>query len=145
MAKGLSIQVEGMDKLLKKFKTIPKDVEEEVDAQLGVLGYGFKERAEDAVPIDTGYLKNKLSVRHVSVMNWEVVSEAPYSAYVEFGTITMVSVPAELTTYALQFKGKGILKTGGMPARPFFFVHLPWARTEVNKNLKEVVKRALAR
>jgi hypothetical protein len=143
VSKGLSIQVEGMDKLLKKFKTIPKAVETEIDAELATISVEFVDKAVQRVPVDNGFLKNGITFQRISVMNYEVSSNAPYSAYVEFGTITMVSVPAELTTYALQFKGKGILKTGGMPARPFFFVHLPWARTEINKNLKEVVKRAL--
>lgn len=37
----------------------------------------------------------------------ELVSAAAYSAYIEWGTKTKVSVPADLTDYAAQFKGRG--------------------------------------
>lgn len=49
-----------------------------------------------------------------------MVSGAKYSAYVEWGTGTKVDVPADLTEYAIQFKGTKAVK--GMRAQPFFFV-----------------------
>jgi hypothetical protein len=62
---------------------------------------------------------------------------------VEWGTITKVSVPQELQAYAIQFKGKGIRKTGGMIPRPFFFQHRGPVMAELQKNLKQVAKRAM--
>lgn len=142
MANGVPVQVEGLDRLIKKMGSLPENVKNEVDAELADTANSFVNRAVNAAPVDTGFLKNGITFERIGVMNYEVTSHAPYSAYVEFGTITMVSVPAELTSYASQFKGKGIKKTGGMPARPFFFVQVPWAQAQLNKNLKEVVKRA---
>lgn len=43
-----------------------------------------------------------------------------YGPYVEFGTGTMVDVPAGLESYAMQFKGKGVKKVN-LPARPYLF------------------------
>jgi HK97 gp10 family phage protein len=145
MASGVRLEVEGLDKLIKKMGKLPQHVVNEVDAEMDGVARGYVNKAVAAAPVDTGYLKNGITFTRLSPMNFEIVSSAPYSAYVEFGTITMVSVPAELTSYAAQFKGKGIKKTGGMPARPFFFVQVPWAQVELNKHLKEVVKRAMAK
>lgn len=143
MGKGVSIQVEGLDKLIKKFGKIPEPVSKEVDAELASTANEFVNRAVAAVPVDTGFLRNGITFSKVSELNYEVVSGAKYSAYVEFGTIRFVNVPSDLVTYAAQFKGKGIRKTGGMSPRPFFFPQLPIARAELNKNLKQVVVRAL--
>jgi hypothetical protein len=76
-------------------------------------------------------------------MSYEIVSGANYSAYVEFGTIDHVSVPAGIEDYAMQFKGKGIIKHGGVHPRPFFFPQLPIAQEAVKKNVQPLVAEAL--
>jgi len=143
MAGGIRIEVTGLDKLIKKFGSLPQNIVKEVDGELAALSVEYVNRAVADVPVDTGVLKNGITFKRISEMNYEVVSNAHYSAYVEFGTIKFVNVPAELAAYAAQFKGRGIKKEGGMPARPFFFKHLPWAENEINQNLKQVVKRAM--
>ena len=68
-------------------------------------------------------------------LNWSVMSAAHYSPYIEWGTITFVNVPGEYSTYAAQFKGKGLKKTGGMYARPFFFIHKDRVFNKLEKDL----------
>lgn len=202
MAKGVSIQVEGLDRLKKKLGAIPENVKAEVDAEMAAVANEFVNRAVEAAPVDVGFLKGQITFNRIGEMDYEIVSGANYSAYIEFGTKSKVQIPAGLTSYAAQFKGnkgrgnledfhraltewvkrKGIAaswsKWGqfnrfnrkrtkvseafrikeneeiariimirilmkGIKARPFFFPQLPIAQSELNKNLKEVVKRAL--
>jgi hypothetical protein len=143
MAKGISIEVQGLAALKKKLGELPAHLVTDVDAELDGLSRIYVDRAQYDAPRNFGILAGAITYKRLGEMEYEVVSGAKYSAYVEFGTITQVRVPAELMDYAAQFKGKGIKKTGGMPARPFFFSQLPWARAEINKNLNEVVKRAV--
>jgi hypothetical protein len=146
MASGVTIQVEGLDKLIKKFGKIPENIVKEVDAEMSATANGFVNRAVNSVPVgETGVLRQKITFERLGPMNYEIVSGAKYSAYVEFGTITRVKVPSELTAYALQFKGRGLRKNGGLYPRPFFFPQLPIARAEFNKNLDEVIKTALSK
>lgn len=105
----------------------------------GVLGDGAKdwvEKAVNEVPVDMGFLRNSIQEKEVRELEWEVTANATYAPYIEFGTITKVSVPVELAAYAMQFKGKGIYKTGGMAARPFFFHHRMAIIEQIKNDLK---------
>lgn len=107
MAKGISIQVLGLEKLIKKFGAIPENVKQELDAEFGEVAVRYVDRAQAAAPTDEGFLKNLITYKRNGEMDWEVVSGAPYAAYVEFGTRSKVKIPAGLEAYAAQFKGKG--------------------------------------
>jgi hypothetical protein len=143
MAGGITIKVEGLDELKRKFNSIPSDIEDGLDAELHAIANEYQNKAAEAAPVDLGFLKNNITSFRLAPLSYEVVSGAPYSAYVEFGTITHVSVPSDLVEYAAKFKGKGLIKTGGIHAQPFFFPHLPWAQSEVVKKADSVVKKAL--
>lgn len=144
--KGVSIQVEGLERLKKKLGAIPENVKAEVDAEMSSVAREFENRAVRAVPVGlTGQLKGGITSGRVGEMHYEVVSRMLYSAYIEWGTITRVQVPSDLVEYASFFKGKGIRKNGGIYPHPFFFPQLPIAQADLNKNLKEVVNRALTK
>lgn len=50
------------------------------------------EIARNNAPVDTGFLRDHIFARHLSKSS-EVVSEAPYSGFVEFGTRFMAAQP----------------------------------------------------
>jgi hypothetical protein len=97
-----------------------------------------------------------------------VISAAEYSAYMEWGTKTLARVPAELSTYAAQFKGGGkggdakkmiyawcarvgvpkelwyfvflkIMRVGVRP-QPYFFVHKPVIQNQLVNDLKQIIE-----
>jgi hypothetical protein len=68
-----------------------------------------------------------------------VVSAYQYSPYIEWGTITRVKVPAGEQSYAIQFKGRGIKKNGGLHPRPFFFKQTPIAKAAAEKGLRAML------
>jgi hypothetical protein len=173
MAKGVSIQIEGLNEVIKKIGSIPEDLKVLVDAEMGATAATFVDRAVAAAPVDNGILRNGISFTQVGEMDWEIVSSVDYSPFVEFGTRSRVKVPAELSSYAAQFrnvktgtaqgakklifawcKRKGIkeeaweaiyikIMRSGINPHPFFFPQLPIARAEINKNLKQVVANVL--
>lgn len=140
MAKGVTVQVDGIDKIIKKIGSIPDAVAMEVDAEMDDVCRQFVNRAAEQAPVDTGLLKNRITYSG-SHMKYEIVADTKYAAYVEFGTITKVRVPTDLTSYAAQFKGKGVKKHGGMRARPYFFPQMAVAQTQLNQALKAIAKR----
>lgn len=144
MANGVTIEIEGLAALQKKLGRIPNELVTEVDVLMDVTARGFENRAVAVVAVgETGFLKGGISYEKLAPMQYEIVSAMHYSAYVEFGTITQVRVPAGLEAYAMQFKGRGIKKTGGMRARPFFFPQLPIAQQQIDKGLPKVVAKIL--
>lgn len=143
MASGITIQVQGLAQLQKKMGKLPEVLKDQLDAEMSAVSQDYEDRVVAATPVDTGRLKGGTSVKKIAVLHYEIVNNVFYAPYVEFGTVSFVSVPAELQAYAMQFKGQGIIKNGGMRARPFFFPHIPWAQGELNKNLAAAVKVAL--
>lgn len=166
MARGARIEIRGLKELRKKLKGIPDRVAGEVDVAMSVAAKDYENRAIDDAPINLGNLKNRISSYQVKQMDWEVVSQADYSAFVEFGTRTRVQVPADLQNYAAKFKGnsggdakrhifqwckdKGIeekfwwpiyikIMTVGIHPHPFFFKH----RESIYKQLIEDCRIAL--
>jgi HK97 gp10 family phage protein len=173
MARGARIEVKGLKELKKKFGSIPKDVADEVDAAMAVAANDFENRAASAAPVNLGQLKGAISSNRIKEMDWEVVSPLDYSAFVEFGTRTRVQVPADLQSYAAQFKSggnkgdakkaiyewcrlKGIeekywypiyikVMTVGINPHPFFFIQRGPVYKQLVKNCKEAIKRALSK
>lgn len=144
MAKGVFVSLNGFDDLKKRIGEAVNNYVPMLDVEMQEIANRFQNRAFLAAPVDTGKLKNHITVNRLGQLSYEVVSSMMYSPYVEFGTITHVKVPTGLESYALQFKGRGIKKTGGMYPRPFFFPQVPIAKEELLKQslrvLKELIK-----
>jgi len=142
MASGVFIKVDGLKELQKKFKDIPQKVLEEVDGAMAVAALDYESRAVGSVPVDTGRLKGGISYKKIKDLHYEVVSPVEYSAYVEWGTRSNVQVPADLESYAIQFKrsdGSG----GGMRPQPFFFIHRGIVYKQLKQDIRQAIKEAL--
>ena len=101
------IQIKGLDKILSRLKDAEEDIILEVDAELGAASAEMELLAKNAAPVNLGFLRNNISSSRLGDLAYEFVSQADYSAYVEFGTKTYVKVPKGLESYASQFRGKG--------------------------------------
>jgi hypothetical protein len=166
---SVRIQIDGLEKIKKKLGEVPQKVIVPLNAELYELSEEYAAKAVQAAPRDNGILIQGIGANHAE-LDHETVSMAPYSAYQEFGTRSRVRVPSELTAYAAQFKGKGggdakkaiydwckrqgipkeawypifiKIMTVGINPHPFFFIHLDWARAEVQKRAEKVVNNAL--
>jgi hypothetical protein len=134
-----SVKLSGFKEFEAKLATLDRVLFEEIDGECEFAAEEWKELAKLATNpnIDTGRLHQSITAYRVSQMNYEVVSPMEYSAYLEWGTGTKVSVPADLIKYAIQFKGfKSVI---GSRPYPFFF---PQASI-VRKNLFDKVKNIL--
>lgn len=107
MAKGVTIRVQGLKELREKFKRWPDNMKNLLDGELHTGANDFVNKAVEDAPVDEGILKNGITAVRKSDLEYEVVSAAPYSAYVEFGTRRRVQIPDDLRAYAAQFKGSG--------------------------------------
>lgn len=174
MASGVSIKVEGLDKVIQKIGSIPESVTQEVDVQMAMIANEFVNRAVADAPVYEGILKNEITFERRGDMDYVIVSGVEYSAFVEFGTRGRVNIPPGLEEYASQFRGagkgakdvkqtifdwckkKGIdqklwqaifikIMTQGIEAHPFFFKQLPQAQADVLKNLQPAVQKALSK
>jgi hypothetical protein len=98
----------------------------------------WEELAKKDAPVDFGYLRQNITSYKAGDMNYEIVSGALYSAYREWGTGSLVSVPPELADYAIQFKGKGLRIVNSRP-HPYFFVQEPIVQKQLVENIKKIL------
>lgn len=98
-------------------------------------------RSNPNFPFDTGRLNRGIQGQYQQTekgVRYIIGTDVPYAPYQEFGTILRFDANYTsglgLTSYASQFKGAGIIKTGGIPARRYFF-------GPVRRNFEELLKR----
>jgi HK97 gp10 family phage protein len=77
--------------------------------------------AKNKAPVNLGQLRLSIKKTDATIQNNSslIFSNAPYSAYVEFGTGVKVSIPKGFEELASKFKGKGRKKINIKP-QPFF-------------------------
>lgn len=102
-----SITITGLGELRARLANADKNITKAVSFQLGAGANDIAGNAKLRAPGDQGILQNLISAAKIDPLNWQVVSGADYSPYVEFGTGTKVSIPPGLEEYAVQFKGNG--------------------------------------
>lgn len=139
MAKSfVDFKMEGLDKVLKGIDQYARDVQEDVDLELHASADTIAAEAKAKAPVDAGGLHNAISTTRNGDMDYEVVAQKHYAPYVEFGTGSLVNVPAGLEEYAIQFKGKGI-KQVNLPARPYLFPPYETERVKLIERLKKIL------
>jgi phage gpG-like protein len=144
----IKVELNGYKELSRKLGKLAGEFEREVDAEVEDVAKLFvSDAVHSAVEqgiFDTGRLVGAIRHEKVAPMAYNVIASVHYAAYHEWGTITQVSVPAGLESYAVMFKGRGIKKTGGIYPRPFFFVQMPQAMERMRDIPQTVYKRLVA-
>jgi HK97 gp10 family phage protein len=136
----VTIEVKGLKELQANVNKLPQRLKQETS---GVLERGaqlFVRNAKRDAPVDFDFLRNLISYAKTGELKFTLISGSKYSPYLEWGTITRVSVPTELASYAIQFKGKGIRKNGGIFPHPYFYKQQIPVKIEMEKNLEPILK-----
>ena len=122
MAKGINIEVSdaAFQRMLNRYKNKINGNAALIDRELAANGELMATSAKNLVAVDTGRLRNSISLKKDQFLSYYLVAQTNYAAYVEFGTGTGF-IPPEKTEWAniaAQFKGRGI-KQVNLPARPY--------------------------
>lgn len=162
-----TVTLTGWKEFEAKAKNLPKVLMEEIDGEVRYAAEYWAGLSKRDAPKDVGFLAGGIDAKHISEGISEVVSNADYSAYMEWGTKTRVKVPGDLQTYASQFKGKGnggdmkkmilawcerkgiskeywypiflsIIRKGVHP-HPFFFIQVPLVEKQLFTNVQKIL------
>lgn len=131
--------------LIDKIKKAPAKLRKEISFEVSVTaGERFaelatKELSSGILKMPTGSLAGSIRPEKTGEFSCEVIAHKEYAPYIEWGTITKVDVPADLASYAIQFKGRGIKKTGGIEPRPYFFKQEPIVRKETTDKIEDIL------
>ena len=121
MARGFTIKINGLKETLAKLKDEGNDIKKQVDFAIGVNVEAMATESKNRVAVDTGRLKNSISASKIKDYSYELVAQANYAAYVEFGTGNMfVQLPeAYWNDLAEQFKARPRKRLVNLPPRPY--------------------------
>lgn len=139
MANAFTFEIKGLKELQKKFDRIPKALVEEIDGELESSCQNIVLGAKRLAPKDKGALGQSINFAGAK-LSYVIVETVRYGPYQEFGTGNKVSVPAELSGYSPQFKGRGIRKVNIKP-QPHFFATAFTERPKLVTNVSNVIKR----
>ena len=140
MSTPFNLNISGLEELKARLSKIKEVTQKEIVQEIQASGEVIRGAASVRVPVDTGFLKNKITVRKIE-NGVEDVAQTDYAAYVEFGTGTKVSVPKGLEDYAIQFKGAGEREVN-LPAQPFMFPSYFEEKPKLLKRIKEKLDKA---
>jgi HK97 gp10 family phage protein len=98
--------------------------------------------AKQRSPVDLGQLRQSIGKTEAreGFNRSFIFANAPYAAYIEFGTGGEVSIPKGFESIASEFKGKGIKKINIKP-QPYLIPAYLIGITQYRKKLNEVLKR----
>ena len=140
MAGLLTLDLKGFNEVMSNLEKMDDNLKKEVSATLERGAQLFVRNAKRDAPVDHGVLRNGISYFQEGPLSFTVSSNAKYSAYLEWGTIKRVSVPEELASYAIQFKGRGIRKNGGIFPHPFFFKQQGVVKQSIEQGIEALLK-----
>lgn len=141
----VKVNLIGFDSLAKRIEKAPVKLKKEIGQEIQLAGERLAELAVKSLSSGvltkpTGQLAGSIRPQRTGELSTSVTVHKHYAPYVEWGTITKVRVPSELSAYAMQFKGRGLRKNGGMAPRPFFFMHVPQVRKETIVRIENILE-----
>ena len=110
-----------ISKLLAQISAFGHDANRLAVAVTNSTAENIANQAKLRAPVDQGQLRQSIgkTTARVGYNRSFFFANAPYAAYVEFGTGGGVSIPKGFSEMAAPFKGKGI-RIRNYPAKPFF-------------------------
>lgn len=126
MASTFTISLAGLNEVIYEINSYDKALQEEVDFEFLACAIGIVKDAKIAAARNAknvGFLERGISQIKIAPFRYQIVSPANYSAFVEFGTKNLVSIPAGFEDLANSFRGLKI-DNGGISFKQAIFT---WA------------------
>ena len=110
-----------ISKLLNQINSFGADAQRMAVAVTNLTADSIVSDAKQRSPVDLGQLRQSIGNTTASIGNNRslIFANAPYAAFVEFGTGGKVRIPSGFEELASRYKGKGIREVNINP-QPFF-------------------------
>jgi hypothetical protein len=127
-----------ISKLLSQISAFAHDANRSAVSVTNDIAQGMVTAAQLRAPVDTNQLRLSIgkTLATINANRSIFFSNAPYSAYVEFGTGSGVNIPKGFSYLAAPYKGKGIRRRDYGP-KPFF---IPSYLEGIQQYPKELLK-----
>jgi hypothetical protein len=130
-----------ISKLLSQISAFGHDANRSAVSVTNDIAQGMVTAAQLRAPVDTNQLRLSIGKTLATLESNRSIffSNAPYSAYVEFGTGTGVSIPKGFSYLASPYKGKGIRRRDYGP-KPVFIPSYLEGIQQYPKELRKVLE-----
>lgn len=132
--------VKNINSVISELRKYGKEAEQLIEGITEQSARKIEKDAKQYAPANFGKLGQSINAFKEGKSNWIIRANAPYAAYVEFGTGGLVNVPTELKDIAITWKGKGIRKINLRP-RPYMYPALLKGRNEYLETLKKALSK----
>ena len=130
-----------ISKLLSQISAFGHDANRSAVSVTNDIAQGMVTAAQLRAPVDTNQLRLSIGKTLATLESNRSIffSNAPYSAYVEFGTGSGVNIPKGFSYLAAPYKGKGIRRRDYGP-KPFFIPSYLEGIQQYPKDLRKVLE-----
>lgn len=138
----LNANVVGVKELEKKFKKFGIEGQKQFEYITKIQAQEIQADAKRSASryIDNGNLTQGIISEPVNKTTYIVAALEKYSAFVEFGTGMLTSIPKGWEEIAILFKGKGVRQVN-LPARPFLIPAFIKGSDDYIEELEAALKR----
>lgn len=142
----LKFDIKGTSEVIRHLKQFGAEGRSEVSKITEFKAKDIELNAKLAAPVNKapnitgGDLRQSIVAEKYWFSQWTITAGMEYAPFVEFGTGSRVSVPSELTGYAMQFKGAGIRQVN-VPAQPFLYPAWKKGTISYEKDLRKAFER----
>lgn len=137
---SIKFNISGIDGLEKRLEQFEEAASKGVDGVLSDSAIIINRQQKIRAKKKTGTLAAANVVDAKTYMHKTLGNAKNYAPYQEWGTGGLVSVPAELSDFAIQFKGKGVRQVNMAP-HPFFFPPYIEERPKIIKRIIQLFKK----
>ena len=130
-----------ISKTLSQISAFGHDAKRSAVSVTNDIAQGMVTAAQLRAPVDKNQLRSSIGKTLATLESNRSIffSNAPYSAYVEFGTGSGVNIPKGFSYLAAPYKGKGIRRRDYGP-KPFFIPSYLEGIQQYPKDLKKVLE-----
>jgi HK97 gp10 family phage protein len=141
----IRFKLTGVKEAIRDLKDWEVEKIRESRLQIERSAINIEREAKNLCPVDDQILRPSIAKKVTAtdsgrVLEAEVGTVVEYAPFVEFGTGSGVSVPAEQQEFAMQFKGK-TGRVRNYPARPFLFPAWERERPKFVKSMEAILAK----
>jgi len=136
----LNANVVGVKSLEKKFKKFGLEGQQMFEDITKIQALEIQADAKRQAPVDLGKLRQGIVTEEVNKTTFIIAALEKYSAFMEFGTGMLTSIPKGWEEIAHLFKGKGIRQVNLRP-QPYLYPAFRKGSEQYLKDLNTALKR----
>ena len=107
MADAFTLKLSGFPELEKALKSATDRMQSELDREMQASAQTIVRNAVNDAPVDQAQLRRSISFSKTGDLQYTIVAQSEYAAFMEWGTKTRVSIPAQYADIAAQYRQKG--------------------------------------